>query len=155
MHVFTSTYHPGSASRSLVFGRWFVRPLAMTLLPLMIATLIAALQGYPILGFLYYGFPSAMLLAWLWTWHVVRTTLATIYVRQDAVATQTVWQAAAHLAPDWEQLFDVRRAKHDVTLTIGLRSYDLNLREWSNAETLMQALIDIRHATRYAGAVPR
>lgn len=150
MHVFTSKYHPGSASRPLVFGRWLVRPLAMILLPVMIITLVVALQGYPILGFLYYGFPLGVGLAWIWTWYVLQTTLATIIVDEEAIAVKSVWQQAEYppTSPAWERLFDLRQDRESITMSLGLQSYDLSLQNWQDADVLLKALIRVRHATR-------
>jgi len=122
----------------------------MTLLPVMIVALVTALQGYPVLGFLYYGFPLGMGIAWVWTWYVLHTTLATIIVGEETIAVRSVWQQAERetTSPNWELLFDLRHEKAHLTMSLGLQSYDLSLNQWHDADTLVKALIRVRQATR-------
>ena len=145
IRVFTSTAHPGEAARSLTYTRWFGRPLAICMLPLMIAALVAALQGFPALPFLVFGAPTAFLVATAWTHHRMHITLAEVHVGEEAAAVFSVWDCTRPVRViDWRPVLDLRHSRSSLTLTLGDTSYSLDAEAWPALDDLLADLKEAR-----------
>lgn len=147
--TFRSIHHPEGAPAALVYGRALARPLLFCATPVMLGALAAALQGGPVLRFLWIGLPAALLAATAWTHFRLGRTLAEIHVREDAAALRTVaaclWSDAP---PAWQPVHDLRVTDSLIQTSIGHQAYELPRAEWPNHEVLLQALKQARSHTR-------
>lgn len=115
------------------------------MLPVMIGALVAALEGFSLLPFLYAGFPAALLLALLWVRFRMQATLAEICIDRGRAAVQTVWDLIRKTGgPAWHPVLDVRRDAAGFTLTLGLDVYELKLQDWPEGERLIDELRQAR-----------
>ncbi|HEX7071668.1 MAG TPA: hypothetical protein VF190_12720, partial [Rhodothermales bacterium] len=73
MEAFRSVHYPGDTSAPHVFAQRLIRPLGICFLPVMVLSLVRALQGASIVDYLVFGFPVAGLIAAFWTAYRIRT----------------------------------------------------------------------------------
>ena len=139
-YIFTSTSHPGTAPWQWVYARAVVRPLAVCMLPVMVAGLATVLQGYPALAYLTVGFPAAIIVAAGWTFFRMHALIAEVYVRPGEAAVRTVWETLRARPLQWMPIFELRAARSTLTLALGDAAYELNRTAWPNADTLLNAL---------------
>ena len=145
--VFESRRHPGTSSWQWVFAVALVRPLAMCVLPLMIAALIAVLQGFPALVYLTVGFPIALLLASVWTVYQMMATTVEILVRPGFAAIRSLWEVVfQRRAVTWLPILDLRTNPTHLILGLGDASYILERKQWPNADALLDTLRAARAA---------
>lgn len=146
--VFKSCYHPGERSRAAVYGRALVRPLAAGMLPLMIITLVAFLEGHPALMYFLAGAAVVIALSSIWTGFQLKRTAAALHVSDDSAAVETV-SDALDSSPNagWAPVFDLREQVHAITATIGYVSYTLEAKNWPRFEEMADALIRAREQT--------
>ena len=147
LYLFKSQAHPGGAEAQLVYGRALVRPLGVCMLPIMIRALVTVLQGFPALTYLTVGFPSALLLAVLWTLFRMQATVAEISVRPGAAAVRSVWESLRARPLRWMPIFELRTASTTLTLALGDTTYELDRAAWPDADAVLDTLIAAR-ATR-------
>lgn len=150
---FASTQHPQGAGAALVYGRALVLPLAACVVPVMLLTLAAALQGRFLAPYLYGGWPAAFLLAVVWTRLRLARTPAEVRVRSDAAALRTVLDCALGRPPRWQRVFDLRQAPASVEMALGRDAYELRHEDWPEHEALLTALRRARYAP-YAASNP-
>lgn len=144
---FVSRRHPGPSPWQWVFAVALVRPLTLCLLPLMIAALIAVLQGFPALLYLTIGFPAALLAASAWTVYQMMTTTAAVLVRPGFAAMQSVWDVVLRKRTmTWLPILDLRTNPTHLILGLGDASYVLDRTEWPNADALLDTLRTARAA---------
>ena len=140
VRLFHSTAHPAGASASLVWARALVLPLATAMLPVMIATLVAALEGLSLLPFLVFGFPGAIAAATLWTRYRLSLTLAEIHVRGGEAAVRTVTEVLRDRRLTWRSVFDLRKTKTTFIVAVGRTHYELDDADWPDVRALLNAL---------------
>ncbi len=140
--VFTSNDHPGTRSYPLVFSQSVVRPMSTLFLPLMIATLIAALTYQPVLNVLLLGFPAAMVAAFLWTAFKLRREIAEIQVRHQTISLRSTHEVAWHGAriPRILPLFDVRDYGGWLVIAAGDADYLIARDNWPRYDELRARL---------------
>ena len=151
LYCFKSHAHPEGAAWQLVYARALVRPLSVTMLPIMIGAMVTVLQGFPALTYLTIGFPVGLLVAVLWTLFRMQATVAEIYVRPGAAAVRTVWENLHARPLRWIPIFELRAASTTLTLALGDTTYVLDRAAWPEAD----ALLDTLKAARAAGASRR
>ncbi len=114
-----------------MFASELVRPLGVCMLPVMVVTLFAMLEGQQVLAAIYVGFPAALLLASAWTWIRIRDIIVEIHVGEDRIAVRSLYAAAA---PEkdlhWSRLLDARRESSRVSLQIGHEEFRLDEKDW-------------------------
>ncbi|NQV73548.1 hypothetical protein HQ496_10525 [bacterium] len=117
------------------------KPLGITMLPVMIGTLVAMLQGFPVLSVLYIGFPIALLLAFFWTWVRLRSDICEILIFEHKIALRSIF-SAAHPIEDlqWKLLIDLRGGIDSALLTVGLEQFTLNMSDWPEWSRLTEHL---------------
>jgi len=153
--VYRSRLHPDGRTRRGVFGVEMVRPLSMTMLPVMIGTLVAMLQGISVLSVLYIGFPVAALLAFGWTWIQLRTKVCEILVSDQKIAMRSVFSAAVPTEKHhWKLLIDMRRNGKGVTITVGLEEFNLEPEDWPMWQDLIGQLDEALHPSNAQGQGP-
>jgi len=108
-----------------------VRPLGVCMLPVMIVTLVAMLEGQQVLSAIYVGFPVALSLAAAWTWIRIRDIIVEIHVGEDRIAVRSLYDAAM---PEkdlhWSRLLDARRDGSRLSLQIGHEEFRLEEHDW-------------------------
>ena len=148
---FKSHAHPGAASWHLTYTRALVRPVAVCLLPVMVATLTAALQGFVVQPYVWGGAGAALGLASLWTTFRLQRTVAEIHVAGGEAAVRSVWDCVRTVPPAWEPVFDLRDYRSWCFATVGLSSYELEAADWPDYDALRDALKEARDAAAWAG----
>ena len=129
--VYRSHSHPSGRSRRGVFGVEMVTPLGIAMLPVMIGTLVAMLQGYPVLSIVYVGSPIALVLAFIWTWIRLRSEVCEILISDHRVAIRSVFSAAQPVeALQWKLIIDMQRRSDGIGVTLGLEEFSLVTSEW-------------------------
>jgi hypothetical protein len=117
------------------------------MLPVMIAALLAVLQGFPALTYLTIGFPVAIVVAVLWTVFRMQATVAEILVRPGAAAVVTVWQVTGTPRPPaWKPIYEIRTHAKEFSFGLGDASYEMDRSHWSDADALIHALRAARNA---------
>ena len=139
--VHKSLLHPIHATKVAVFGVHLVRPLGMAMLPVMVTSLVAMLQGYPVLAFLYAGFPIALILSMMWTWIQVRNRICEIHLANQKIALRSLFSASDPVDPlHWKGLLHVEKVGDRINVTAGLENYSIVAEEWPNWSVLVQQL---------------
>ena len=144
--LFYSTAHPAGTSAGLVWARALVRPLAAALLPVMVVTLVAALEGAGLLPFLWGGFPGAIAAAMLWTRYRLAQTPAEIHVRGAEAALRTVTDVLRHGRLTWRPVLDLRKTQTTFVIALGRTHYELDDADWPDVRALLDALQRARKA---------
>lgn len=139
--IYRSRSHPNGRLRRGILGVELVKPLGVTMLPVMIGTLVAMLQGFPVLSVIYIGFPIALLLAFFWTWVRLRSDICEVLIFDNKIALRSVF-SAAHPIEDlqWKLLIDLHRGVESAVLTVGLEQFTLNMSEWPEWSRLIEQL---------------
>lgn len=140
--VFESVHHPTGRPYALVFSQSVVHPISILFLPLMILTLIAALQHMPVLSYLLWGFPAATAAAFLWTAFKLRREIADLAVEGRMVAIRSIHEAARRGGTVWRMmpLFDVRDYGDWLVVAAGDADYVIAREEWPNFEAVRVTL---------------
>ena len=146
VRLFYSAAHPAGTPASLVWARALVRPLATVMLPVMIATLVAALEGLSLFPFLLFGFPGAIATATLWTRYRLALTLAEIHLRGGEAAVRTVTEVLRHRRLVWNPVFDLRKTRTTFIIALGRTHYELDDADWPDVRALLDALQRARQA---------
>jgi len=120
-----------------------VQPLAVTMLPVMIITLVAMLQGHPVLQVLYIGFPIAVVVAFIWTWISLKNIVCEILISGSSVALRSKFAASSPTEGlEWKRLLDIQPENDGLRLTVGLEQYSVFSAEWESWSSLKQALME-------------
>lgn len=137
--VFKSQYHPENLSKGLVYTKSLIKPIGACVAPLMIGATAAALKGQPVWGYLVWGFPSALLLATLWTHFRLSTTPAELYLRAGKVAVRSVQDVMLDRAPSWNPLYNVRVSSGQTEISVGWNTRICRRSEWPQYQQLREA----------------
>jgi hypothetical protein len=126
----------------MVFTAALVQPLGVCMIPVMLITLAAMLQGIPVLSALYVWSPIALVVAAIWTWIRTRDVIVEVHMTEDAVAVRSLLEAADPPAPlAWRRLLDARmEGGSKLILTLGHEEFRLLRADWSNADDLFTSL---------------
>lgn len=138
--TFTSDAHPQSMPWGVVYGRALVRPIAACMLPVMILTLVAVLEGVQILPGLFWASGGALLVASAWTSFRLQREVAEIRVRSDLACVRTVWEVLNEPCAEWQQVLDVRDYGTWAHVTVGFASYELDRGRWNRYGEMVDAL---------------
>lgn len=147
MQTFRSAAHPDGRSAAHMHGRALVRPLAACMLPVMIVTLVAVLEGRRVLPALAAASVGALLLSSAWVHFQLRRTPAAIYVTDGYAAVRSVWHVlqGQRSGLDWMPVLDVRERSSGVRATIGYESFALDEADWPDHGRLIDALVNALH----------
>jgi len=109
------------------------------MLPVMIGTLVAMLQGYSVLWVLYLGFPLALVVASFWTWLQLRNSICEILISEDKMAFRSVFDVAEpSRGQEWKLLLDMHPSSSGFTVTVGLEQFDLVSSDWPEWPELVE-----------------
>jgi hypothetical protein len=145
VHTFESTYHPGDDPASRVWGRALVKPVGATVLPLMIAVTVSALQLGVVWPYVAWGLPAALGVATVWTRFRLGSLTAELRVQSGQVALRSVHDVLTGTPPEFEPLYDVRVTSRSLNLSLGWTALNLDARNWPEFEALKGALESARH----------
>lgn len=146
--TFRSEAHPESLPWAVVYGRALVRPIAACMLPVMILTLVAVLEGVQILPGLFWASGAALLVASAWTSFRLQRDVAEIRVGADLACVRTVWEILNEPRAEWQQVLDVRDYGTWAHVTVGYASYELDRERWSRYKEMVDALKACSRAAR-------
>ncbi len=139
--VFHSQNHPQEALRTALFGTAVVRPLGITMIPIMIGALVAMLGSRSPLDWLYFGFPIAVAVSSAWTVLQLRRQTVEVRIRDESVRALSAWDAAVPVAAvRGLSLVDLRYESGRLSLTLGHDTRVLFLNEWPDPTALREAL---------------
>lgn len=146
--VFKSCNHPADRSPASVYGRALVRPLAAGMLPLMIITLVAFLEGHPALAYFLAGAAVVIVLSSVWTSFQLKRTVAAVHVADDSAAVVTVWDVLDSAADaEWAPVFDLREQHRAITATVGYVTYTFEAKNWPHFGEMTDTLVKAREKT--------
>gem|GEM_PF-2986193 len=141
--TFVSSRHPGELAYGVVFARSSVRTIAVAFLPLMVASLVAALRYEPILGFLLWGFPVALVGALLWTAFSLRRQICQIDIVGNMARLGSVHDVALRVERrQFVIVFDARNYGTWMSIAAGDADYIALRDEWPEYNKLHDALIN-------------
>ena len=140
MPVFQSDAHPGARSAAFVFGRAVVKPLSVTLIPVMIIATSYALTGRDPLSFAVTTAPVAILLALAWTQFRLRRQIVEIRVYDGFAACISTYQVLLGQSVEWKPVYGVRVTPEQIHVAIDRQSQTLQRSSWPEHETLIKAL---------------
>jgi len=140
MPVFKSDAHPGARSAAFVFGGAAVKPLSVTLIPVMIVATSYALTGRDPLAFAVTTAPVAILLALAWTQFKLRRQIVEIRVYDGFAACISTYQVLLGQSVEWKKVYGVRITPEQIHVAIDRQSQTLQRSAWSEHETLVKAL---------------
>jgi hypothetical protein len=110
------------------------------MLPVMIITLVAVLEGVQIVPGAFWAAAGALFVASTWTTFRIQSEVAEIRLGVDLVAVRTVWEILNNVEPHWEQILDARDYGRWMHVTIGLSSYELDRKRWPHYDDLADVL---------------
>lgn len=148
MPVFKSDAHPEALSAAYVFGRAVVKPLSMTLIPVMTIATAYALSGRDPLSFAATAAPIAVLLALAWTQFRLRRQIVEVRVYDGFAAFYSVYQILLGQTVEWKPVYGVRITPDQIHVAIDRQSQTLQRSEWTDHETMIEALRSQRGESR-------
>jgi hypothetical protein len=134
--TYRSRRHPRDRPWALVFAQDTLRPLAILMLPLMIATLVAALKAGNLLPFVVWGYPSVILLSVVWTTFNLERLVAEITLLDDFVVVRSVADCARQRATPPRPLYDARDYGQWLVLAAGDRDVVVHRDDWPEFQEL-------------------
>lgn len=134
-----SRAHPRSLPSGIVYGRAIVRPIAACMLPVMILTLVAVLEGLQIFPGVIWGTAAAFVAASAWTSFRLHRELAEIRILSELACLRTVWDVL-HDAPDeWRPVLDIRDYGSWALASVGDASYEIEREKWAEYKNMIAA----------------
>ena len=138
---FESRFHPGKVSRERAFAVMAQKPIVACVLPVLILALVDAFEGFSsLLAYLYIGTPLALLIAFAWTAHHFRTTIATISVSGPFVQVVVVSDLFTKKHIPFAFNLDVRIGPDALFLTLKDSTYRIVQQDWDKFEDLSHSL---------------
>lgn len=150
--AFQSRAFPEAANWGVVYARALVRPVAACLLPVVLTTLVVALQGYPVQPFVWWMSGAALALASAWTTFRLQRTVAEIRIDGPLAWVRTIADCVRDPRgrhSEWEPVHDMRDYGRWCFVTVGLSSYTIEQDDWPFYEVLRDALRDAYVRQRY------
>lgn len=145
--VFTSRHHPEGAPSALVYGQALIRPLGACMIPVMLGATSAVLQQLPVLPYLTWGTPAALVAAIAWTRFHLGITPAELHIRTGQAAVRSVYDCLWSSSPlIWEEIHDIRQGSDALYLTLGWETHTLHYADWPDHRALLDALQSARHS---------
>lgn len=146
--VFKSVHHPRGRSSGRVYTEALVKPIGACLSPIMIGATAAALQGNPVLEYLLWGAPAALVIATLWTHFLLASTPAELHLQSGRVALRSIQDVVLGRPPDWNPLYNVRVSPESVEISVRWNTQMFRPRDWPEYEQLRDAANEAYHPRR-------
>jgi len=128
-----------------VYAGALVTPLGTCMLPFMIMATVQVLQGIDPLPHVAIGAPIAFMIAIGWTRFRLSSRIAELHTYPGMAALRTIDDVARDVSLNWQPVFDVREAPGKIYLTLGHETHTLLDQEWSDQETMLEALRSARY----------
>lgn len=110
------------------------------MLPVMILTLVAVLEGVPILPGLLWASAAALLIASAWTSFRLQREVAVVRISSEFASAQTVSDVLNDARPRWQHVLDVRDYGSWAHVTIGLTPFEIDRAHWNDYDELITSL---------------
>lgn len=136
--VFKSRDHPSGKPKGLVYTQALARPIGACTAPIMIGATAAALQGDPILKYLIWGFPTALIVATLWTHFRLSSTPAELHLRSGQVAIRSIQDVLLDRSLTWRPLHNVRTGREYTEVSVGWSTQICRRADWPRYEELRE-----------------
>ena len=136
--VFKSVHHPRGRSAELVYTQALVKPVGVCVTPLMVGATASALQGDPILGYLVWGGPVALIVASLWTHFLLSSTPAELRLQSGQVALRSVQDVVLDRPPNWDPLYSVRVSPESVEISVRWNTQEFRQQNWPEYNQLRE-----------------
>lgn len=121
------------------------RPLAVCMLPLMIAASVMMLGGRDPLPFLLASTPAAAAVAWFWARQTLRGTVVEVRIVGSSVTVRSSWEVAiGRPAGPGASVLDVRRDGDRILVTLGLDTVRLSASDFPDPDSLVRRLEEAR-----------
>lgn len=137
--MFKSVHHPEGRAPGFVYTEALIKPIGACMSPLMVGATASALQGNPILGYLVWGVPAALVVATLWTHFRLSSTPAELRLRSGQVALRSVQDVILNRAPTWKPLYNVRVSAEYLEISVRWNTQMVRRTEWPEYERLRDA----------------
>lgn len=116
------------------------------MLPVMIGSLVAMLQGRDPLPYLVFGFPAALAVAWFWTLQRLKGTIVDIEFHGSFVALRSAWEVATgYSAGIGSAVLDVRQTELGLVVTAGLDTFELERLHFDRFDELTRSFEEARN----------
>jgi hypothetical protein len=110
------------------------------MLPVMVVTLLAMLEGFPVMPHVLIAGGAALFAASYWTTFHLRRRPVEIRVQDGFACVLTAWDLLRGRSAEWEPILDARDYGSWLHLTIGLVGFELERSEWPDYDGLADAL---------------
>ena len=148
--TFESRHHPGDQSRGMLALRAQAQPVALALLVVMVVTLAAALEGYPVL----WPFASASVLAYTgaaaYAQSRLHATPAELVVSSPFATLRSVWDVAGWDDTRPALVSSAKLARGELSVGLGDDVVSLRADDWPDFDglvaTLRGAAAEAQHA---------
>ena len=146
VQTFVSRAHPRSLPFGIVYGRAIVRPIAACMLPVMILTLVAVLEGLQIFPGVLWGTAAAFVAASAWTSFRLHRELAEIRIHSETACMRTVWDVLQDAPADWRPVLDVRDYGSWAHASVGDASFEIERDQWPEYREMISVFKRSAHA---------
>ena len=114
----------------------------------MVGATASALQGNPVLGYLIWGVPVALLVATLWTHFRLSTTPAELHLRSGQVALRSIQDVLLNRSLNWLPLYNVRVSPDYTEISVRWNTRIFRRTEWPAYDRLRDAAKQAFHPQR-------
>lgn len=146
--VFRSVHHPGNDPLPFVYAQALVRPIGFCMLPVMIITTVEMLRTNPVLPYLIWGAPAALIIASVWTRFQLGYTIAEVRVRSGRAALRSVHDYLRGIPPEWKFIHNVRKDSFGVVVSVGWTTHTLRNDSWPEHRALHDSLQQAQRSHR-------
>lgn len=121
-----------------MYAQRLIGPIGACTTPVMIGATAAALRGHPVLDYLIWGLPAALLTAWIWAQFALSTTPAAVHFRPGQCAIQSIRDVISNNPLEWHPLYNVRETRWHVELALGWDTQICTRKEWPEYQRLRE-----------------
>ena len=150
MRIIPSIHHPGDEPAARVYGRALVKPVAATVLPLMIAVTASALQLGVVWPYVLWGLPTALAVASVWTRFRLGNQPAEVRLQPGQAAVRSVHDVLTGTPPDFQPIHDVRVSADTLTVMVGYTTFAFEAADWPDYNQFKEEFESARHGREAA-----
>ncbi len=150
MRIFHSVHHPGDEPAARVYGRALVKPIAATVLPLMIAVTASALQLGVVWPYVMWGLPTSLAVASVWTRFRLGNQPAEVRLQPGQAAVRSVHDVLTGTPPDFQPIHDVRVTSDTLSVMVGYTTLAIEAPDWPAYNQMKEAFRSARHGRESA-----
>ncbi len=143
---FESRKHPGALSPIMLLTREAAGPLAVMLLPLMVAGMTQSLQGGTIPALLWILAAGAAGLSPIVSLMRLQTRVAEIVVSSPLVGVRSAWQVAHETPMPFSSIGNLRTDTQGLYFSWSQQALELDAHDWRDPLALRDALADAQRS---------